>query len=252
MGFINMQSFKCLLGKQSKDVIINNGLYSWSVGKKRDFSTSRLLTVDDLPFLDSIVPASFHYMSSDNVAFLKANFKLNRVKNTCVNLDITDLSLSGPAMKNVRYSYNRCSKNQFEICDNFKDIKDVEKMVEEWSNDYTQKYFRDFSGKNTYFYKNDFHKDCINIFIYSGTDLVAFGTLSSPIYGVSTYIIGKALFKRFYGLSEFADIELYKKAQPYGVTKINMGRAQKHLLRYKDKFPGSEHEIEYDGQIDKF
>ena len=249
MGFVDKFSYRCLLGKFSSNILDNNDLYSWKVHSKQDFTTSRQLTIDDLSYLKSICPANFHYLSEDNLSFLKQYFEISRVKNKCVTLNITDLSLLGRDMKNVRYSVNRCSKNTFEFCDNYKDIKDIEKMIEEWSNDYTQSYFRDFSGKNTYFLRNNFHKDCINLFIYSGEDLVAFGVLSPPINGASTYIIGKALFKRFYGLSEFADIMLYKKAKEYGVSKVNMGRAPKNLLFYKSKFPGAEENIEYDGKI---
>ena len=249
MGFINEQSFKCLLGPRATNLRIHEGLFSWTVGKKNDFSTSRLLVEEDLDHIRSISPASFHYLSLANVEFLQKHFKVSKTKQICTNLDITDLSLSGGNLKNVRQSYNKCAKNKLEVFDNFKDIKDIADLIEEWSNEYTDKYFRDFSGKNMFFYKNNFHKDCVNAFVYSGDHLVAFGSLSAPINRTSSYIIGKALFKRMPGLSEFADISLYQKIQK-DADVINMGRGQKKLLFYKSKFPGSTTEIEYDGSIE--
>jgi hypothetical protein len=250
MGFINKYSYKCLLGKFSKNINDLNNIYSWTVHQKRDLATCKQLTEDDLEYISSMIPLNFHYLSESNLLFLKKHFNLRRTRNTSIILDITDLSLQGHKMKNVRYSFNRCSKNTFEICDNFKDIKDVQIMIDEWANNYTDKYFRNFSGKNVHFFKNDFHKDCINIFVYDNKDLISFGSISPVINGTSTYIIGKALYKRYYGLSEWTDIMLYKKAQMYGIEKVNMGRALKTLYFYKNKFPGSVEHIEYDGTIE--
>lgn len=90
---------------------------------------------------------------------------------------------------------------------------------------------------------------CLNLFVYSEDDLVAFGTLTPNINGVSSYVIGKALYQCFYGLSEWIDVELYKRAQALGITQINLGQASKGLLGYKTKFPHTE-ERHFDGNIE--
>lgn len=248
MTFINQYSFKCLLGKQSKDVQITDDIFMWKVGKKQHFATNKDLTLVDLPLLQSIAPTNFHYLSESNMLFLKQHFQLHKVKNVSIIIDIQDLSFSGKANSSIRYCLNRC-KDQFTVETNFRDIKDVEKLIEEWSNDYTQGYFRDHSGKNTYFYRNNFHQECINLFLYHAADLVAFGTLTPPQNGISSYVIGKALYKRHYGLSEKADVELYKLGQAAGVKEANLGQASKGLLSYKTKFSHKK-ETHYDGSIE--
>lgn len=248
-GFINNKAFKCLLGPQSKDVIEHDSIYSWKVGKKQHFTTDRILSISDIEYLQSIAPSNFHYLLQDNIDFLKNHFTVDKVKHKSIILDIENLNLSGSKMKSLRQSVNKCSKNEFEILDNFKDLKDVKDLIEEWSNEYTDKYFRDFSGKNFYFYKNNFHEGCINVFVYSEDRLVSFGTLSPNDDGNCSYIIGKALFKRFYGLSEYTDITLYRKAAEHGIKSVNMGQASKGLMFYKSKFPNAVEQIHYDGKI---
>ena len=250
MTFINEHSFKCLLGPQAKDINIIDNIYSWRVNKKLHFSTLKTLTDSDLCILQSIGSSNFHYLSEENALFLKQHFETHKTKGRSIILDIEDLSLNGGQYKKLRQTFKKCDKNQFEILNNFKHIDDIIKMIKEWSNEYTAKYFRDFSGKNSFFYRNSFHLNCLSLFIYSQNDLVAFGTLSQPINEQSSYIIGKALYKRFYGLSEYTDIMLYREAVKYGIKRINMGRASnKNLLFYKLKFPKSKEEIYYDGSI---
>ena len=160
MSFINKYTFKCLLGPRSSDVNTINDIHFWTVYKKKHFCTSKILTSEDVEILREYGPASFHYLSADNLSFLKNNFKVSQSKDNSIILDIQDLSFKGGQFKKLRQSLTRCGKNEFEILDNFKDINDVVKMIKEWSNKYTDKYFRDFSGKNTYFYKNNFHLNC--------------------------------------------------------------------------------------------
>ena len=252
MSFLNKYTFRCLLGPRSKDVHIIDDMYFWKVGDRKHFGTSRTLLECDIDLLKSkhYYPFSFHYLSVENTAILKSNFQISKSKDKCVIVDITDLSLKGGKFKKVRQAINKCKENDFEILDNFKKIEDVEQMLDEWSNNYTDKYFRDFSGKNLFFYKNNFHKNCNNIFIYHKNDLVSFGSLSPNNNGKSSYIIGKALYKRFRGLSELTDIELYKKAFDKGIFIINMGRSSnKRLHFYKSKFPTLKEEVCYSGKI---
>ena len=249
MTFINELSFKCLLGPQSKDVISQNNIFSWKVGKKQHFSVDKDLSVADLDYLKRLAPSNFHYLSENNMLFLKDHFKVKKVKNISIIMNIEELSFKGNEFKSIRYSLNRCQKNNFSLERNFRSIDDVKKLIEEWSTNYCEKYFRDHSGKNTYFYKNNFHKDCINLFAYQENDLVAFGTLTPPIDGISSYVIGKALYKRAYGLSEFIDVELYKLGQAAGIKQVNLGQASKGLLTYKTKFNHLS-ESHFDGSIE--
>lgn len=250
MTFITPISFQCLLGPQAKNVINEQDLYSWQVGKKQHFTTSRDLNLNDLAYLQTILPSNFHYLSESNIDFLKQHFNVSKAKTTSIIIDINDLSFSGNKNKTVRHCINRCKSQGFVIEKNYRQLQDVKNLIEEWSNDYTDKYFRDFSGKNFYFYKNNFHANCLNAFIYKDDTLVSFGTLTpADQFGQSSYVIGKALFKRHYGLSEYTDIELYKLAQTQGINKVNLGRAQKGLLDYKTKFNHTK-EITYDGSIE--
>lgn len=249
MSFINSHTYKCLLGPRAKDVKEHGSLFVWTVGSKHHFSCDGILNFSSIEILKSYSPSNFHYMSQENLDILNANFNVDRVKNRSIILNIKDFSLAGGEMKSLRQTYNKCAKNEFEILDNYKNINDVKSMIDEWSTNYTDKYFRDFSGKNMHFYKNNFHLDCLNSFVYHENSLVSFGTLSPSKNGESSYIIGKALYKRLYGLSEFTDIVLYKKAIEQNINLINMGQASKGLLFYKTKFPNSIEEVHYDGNI---
>lgn len=250
MTFINQHSYKCLLGPQARNIKENNDIYSWTVGKKQHFATSRLLGKTDLTFLKLVAPSNFHYLSQENLFFLKENFKVHKTNNTSIVIHISQLSLIGGNMKKIRQSISKCAQNDFEYLDNYKKIEDVKEMLNTWSNDYTDKYFRDFSGKNHYFYKNNFHLDCHNVFVYSGAKLMAFGTLSPSQDGYSSYVIGKALYKDFPGLSELTDFMLYYKGLSEGIEHVNMGQASKGLMFYKSKFTGSTEEPHYDGSIE--
>ena len=250
MSFTNSYSYKCLLGVQTKKYEEVGPLLLWSVGEKKHFSAGGKIDQAAIDYLKDYAPSNFHYIDQDNMDILKNNFKISRSKGVSVILNIKDFSLSGSNMRTLRQTYNKCYKNNFEILDNYKDINDVKRMLKEWSNDYSDKYFRDFSGKNLYFFKNNFHKDCSNTFIYYNNELVSFGILSPEVNGESAYIIRKALYKKLYGLSEYTDIIVYKKAIEQNISLINMGRAAtKGLLFYKGKFPNSIEELYYDGNI---
>jgi hypothetical protein len=255
LNYISSQSFRCLLGKQSKDVIIKDNLFLWKVGKKQHMVISGSLTNNNINDLKNYLqnsPCNFHYISQENLHILKQHFTVDKSNHESVILDITDLSFKGNshANKSVRHALNRCSKEHFTLQTNFRDILDIEKLRNEWSDLYTAKLFRDNSSKNQYFYTQGFHLGLISLFIYKDNDLVSFGTLSQPDdRGYCSYVVGKALFKRHYGLSEYADVELYKLGQTAGVKVVNMGAADNDgLMNYKSKFP---HSIEkhFDGKI---
>jgi len=249
MNYINKYSYKCLLGPQAKEIKEINNLFLWQVQKKKHFAIEGEMTFEHIEYLKTYAPSNFHYINNNNLEILKQYFNVDKANHKSIILNISDLSFSGKKNASIRHALNKAKKNDFVIENNFRDIQDVKNLIEEWSNDYTDKYFRDNSGKNMFFYKNNFHNNLPSIFIYHQSDLIAFGTCSQPSNGYSSYILGKALYKRFYGLSEFADVELYKLMQSLGVSQINMGAADnKNLLAYKAKF---EHIVEphYDGEI---
>jgi hypothetical protein len=227
-------------------------LFLWKVNKKQHFVVEDKLTTENIKIIQQYAPSNFHYIDQDNLEILKSNFKMDKSKNTSVIVNTEDLSFRGNQYKDIRHALNRSSKEGFSLETNYRDLSDVKKLIEEWSTNYTEQYFRDYSGKNFYFFKNNFHQGLISLFIYKENDLVAYGTLSQPKDGYSSYVIGKALYKRHYGLSEFADIELYKLGQKLGqpINHVNMGcGGGRQLLNYKTKFPHTK-VIHYDGSIE--
>lgn len=247
MDFINNQSWKCLLGPQAK-IIEHDSLFVWQVGKKFHFSTDHKLNDLEINYLKTYNEISFHYINKDNFDILNNIFKLEKDRNISVSFNIEDLSFKGRKYHGIRWAINK-NKNKFELLDNYKNINDVKVMLKSWSLTSGEKYFRDFSGKNFYFINNNFHVNNIPLFIYDGAKLISFGVLSNPEENWSSYIIGKALCKEYPGLSEFTDIELYKKGIEQGVKNVNLGQATKGLVYFKEKFPNSIETIHYNGKI---
>ena len=246
MNYINPHSWRCLLGKQSKNIIENNGLYQWSVGKRNHFCTNRDLTIEEVK---NFGETNFHYLSKDNCELIKQYHKVSRAKNTATTIDLTQLSLIGNANKSLRYAVNKGLSYKLAVEDNFRYIEDVEVMINEWSNVLAVKYFRDNSGKNTYFFKNNFHKDCHSVFLYDKDVLVAFGAASPEVNGYSSYILGKALCNKYYGLSEYADLILYQKCMYNGIKIIDLGQTTGGMEFYKNKFSGSDSYEYYNGKV---
>ncbi len=247
-SFINVYSYKCLLGPQSKNSEIIGNLAAWQVGKKSHFANLALFDENDIKFLQQYGPCNFHYLTHANYELLWAyGFKVKKTKlnSTCINLN--ELSYVGRKYHGIRGAINKNAKLHFTIQDNFNDIKDIKDMIEIWSNDYTKNYFRDFSGKNTFFYKNNFHRDCNNIFVYDDKKLIAFASLSPGKN--SSYIIGKSLFKDYAGLSEYTDDLIYKKVYKLGTRIVNLGQSKGGIATYKDKWPNTYSIIHYDGNI---
>ena len=134
--------------------------------------------------------------------------------------------------------------------DNYRKFSDIEEFIKTWRNDYSDKYFRDNSGKNLHFYKNNFHDRCISSFCYKNNKLIALGTISPPINNASSYVIGKALYKEHPVLSEFIDYKLYEKAKNLGAKFLTLGDSTtKGLLKYKKKYLGSIEHFEYFGKV---
>lgn len=248
-SFINIYSFKCLLGQQSKDVEIVGNIAKWTVGKKHHLTNLSDFNDQDIKVIQDYKPCNFHYLTPDNIKILQSNnIKIEKTKLNSTCIDLTkNLSYAGRAFHGIRGAINKNSKLNLMIKDKFDHLNDVKNMIEEWSNNYTDKYFRDFSGKNMFFYKNNFHQDCHNIFIYDQSKLIAFASLSPG--EESSYIIGKALFKEYPGLSEYADDLAYQKAISCGTKVVNLGQSKGGIADYKNKFPNTYSIIHYDGKI---
>lgn len=250
-GYIDKFSWRCLTGKMSKNIEENEKFATWTVNKVRHMVLFKKFEKEDFSWLDKYVPFNFHYFDLEDLELIKMKYKVEKSKclSVCLELEKT-LNPVGKKNRGLRNKINRMEKLEIEVLDNYKDINDIENFVEKWSNDYSLKYFRDYSGKNLYFYNNGFHKDCINSFCYMGGKLVAYGTLSPPINGYSVYIIGKAFYKENPILSEFVDFSLYRKAFGKGCKFVQMGGSfSKTLLKYKQKFPGAISYDEYEGKI---
>jgi len=247
-NYINNYSWKCLLGRQSKNICVNNDVFLWEVGKRKHFCTNKILTLEDLKFIEH---RAFHYLSIDNCNFVKQHFKISRNKQNSVIIDLSKMDFKGGEYKTIRHALNRAKKYNLIQESNYRDINDVKDLIEDWSNNLALKYFRDFSGKNLYFYQNNFHEGCINVFLYDQDKLVAFATASPEINGSSTYIIGKALCHKYYGLSEYADYLLYQKCLENKITLIDLGQTAGGLIHYKTKFPGASTYQYYNGKINE-
>lgn len=247
--FMNKQSWKCLLGPMAKNICENNNIFTWTVGKKQHFVSARALNYRDIPLISSLIPCNFYYLSHFNFIFLSKFFKISKSYEPEIIIPISNLSLNGRKFHGIRNAINKCKKYNITLHENLNNIDDLHDMLEKWSDTLGDKYFQNRSGKNKYFYKNNLHKDCINLFCYKDSSLISFATLSRPNNKESSYIIGKALSIHYPGLSEFTDIEIYKKALLYGTDKINLAGGGKNLIKYKSKFPNAYTIMAYDGTI---
>ena len=249
IGYIDRYSWKCLLGKMSRNIEENDLYATWTVGKVRHVDLFQPLK--DLDILKSLVPFNFHYFSQDDLDFISSQFRVKKSKcaSICLDLEKT-LNPTGKKYRGLRNRINRMKKLDIEVLDNYKNIEDIEGFVDYWSDHYSLKYFRDYSSKNLFFYKSNFHLGCVNSFCYEKDKLVAYGTASPSVNEYSVYIIGKAFYEENPILSEFLDFSLYRKLYKSGGRYVNLGGSfTKKLLAYKSKFPGAQKFIEFEGKI---
>lgn len=252
--FSNKYSFRCLLGPRSDNVLNLDDLFFWSVNGKRHMSCDGPLDHKSLYIIKEELfkygAISFHYINEYNSELLNVNFKIKKSRGISVCVKPT-VNLSGKKFSKLRHSINKCKNLGLSLEKSLRKTEDIDLMIKEWSDHYSGKYFRDHSGKHRFFYQSNFHKDCINIFIYDGEDLVAFGSLSPPAEGYCSYILGKALYKRHPGLSEYADYQLYLLGLEAGCAIVDMGDSKRAGINfYKKKFPGAVESIYYDGKIE--
>lgn len=250
MPFINKYSACCLLGPMAEEINECGRIFSWRVRNKRHFVvTDDLKNIGDLEkdYIRSLGECNFHYLSLDDLVIL-GDFNISKTKITNIILPISELKFVGKKNRRFRNYLNRWSGLRIE--GDYGEISEIKRMIDRWSESLGDKYFRDYSGKNLYFFKNGYEKRCERIFIYDGCELVAFGVASPVERGMCSYVVGKALADKYPGLSEFTDIKLYEKLLgKYGPFSINLGKAEKGLLSYKKKFSDAKEETGYDGTI---
>lgn len=240
-SFIDKASWKCLLGAQAKNIEVGHKYAKWEVSGK-----TNLVIFSEKYNLDKFRPFKFHYFSENKVTELKEKYEVrtSKIHSVCFELEKV-LDIDGRKFKNIRTRINRCVGLGLELNRDFKKLEDIDEFFTTWRAEYSDKYFWDFSGKNKMFYKNGWHKDLNNIFIYNGDKLVAVGS-----YSDYSYAIGKALYNEISGLSEFLDYSLYVDAYNRGIKVLNLGMSSnKRLLEYKKKFNGAFELIEYSGEV---
>jgi len=243
-GYINKKSWKSFLGKMAKNIIEADDYAQWNVGNKK----SLVIFSDNVDFKEHL-PFKFYYFTEKQMELVKDyNVSKNLIRSSCFDLKKL-LNFSGKSYRGIRNKLNRCSNLNLEILDNYKSIDDIKQFSNYWSDNYSTKYFRDFSARNVIFYERGYHNDCINVFIYYNNLLVAYGTAFDGVY-----VLGKALynpnFNGIISLSEFLDFEIYKRIYESGNDYVNIGYSStKGLKEYKEKFPGYFEIKEYLGEI---
>ena len=249
MKYINKYSWKSFLSSQSKAVLEKDGIFCWKTRKNNQLSADHPLTPADLPTLISLAPFNFFYFTAEDVAFLKDNgFSVSARKDPDITIPIKDINLAGRKYKDIRNSINKCIKQNFSIQHYFNDYKDILEMLRLWSSTSGSRKFQDRSGKHKYFFSNNLHKDCINVFVYDKDKLIAFAVISpGDDRGNASYVIGKALNIYFPGLSEYTDNLAYKLAEAAGIEYVSLGGGDKSMRNYKMKFPGAMALESYDG-----
>lgn len=249
MNYINKYSWKSFLSTATREVHEENGFYWFKTRKNWQLLKDRDLVESDLDFIGKLLPVNFFYFSLKDIFVLKQKYEVSKNKDPDVGIKLDEFILRGNKYKDIRNYVNRYN-NKFEIVDNYKNMEDVYKMIARWDDTSGDKYYQVRTGKNKYYFLNNLHKGCINVFIYDGDKLISFAVLSpADEGGYSSYIIGKALCIDYPGLSEYTDVEVYKRAIAEGVKVVNLGGGGRKLVAYKKKFPGSFTNDTYDGQI---
>ena len=245
-SWVNKYSWKSFLSKLTKEINQGNGFYWFKIRNTLQVLKDRPLNSSDLDFLDDLAPFNFFYFSEEDIKLLENRFKIKKSKDPDIGIRLDCLNFSGRDYRDIRNYINRYS-NRFQIRDDFDNIDDIFKMIKRWNDTCGKKYFQVRSGKDKYFFINKFHHDCINLFIYDKNDLISYAILSPGENG--SYIIRKALCLDYPGLTEFTDIEIYKKAAANGVKVVNLGGGSSNVRKYKKKFPGSFENPTYDGKV---
>lgn len=252
LNYIDKYSCLGLLGPQAKDIRTENNLFIWRVNKNNNFIILNNIKLNEnhIQKINLLKPINFHYISQNNLTILKQNFSmLSKEKQISVIIKIDKLNFSGNKNERIRNYLNKYK--YLEITSELKKSNDINELLNKWTETLAQKYFRNYAGKNKYFFKQNFHLNCECIFIYDQDKLVSFAVASPVENGYGSYILRKALTKEYPGLTEFTDVKIYEKLlNKYGPYEINLGQAgTKGMLYYKKKFPNSREQLHYNGKI---
>lgn len=242
---------KSMLGPLAKNISLYNGILTWQINNKysliciNDYS----LTDEDIEYLKKFESIRFYYLSPENLNFLiQHKCKIEKSTEHSYILSISEINYSGNKHKTVRNYMNRYK--DFLVQDSYNDLDDINAFIDRWSETLGEKYFRDYSNRNKFFFKNGFHEGCECVFVYDKERLISFGVASPVEMGYCSYIIGKALAIDYKGLSEFTDMKLYEKLfNKYGAFNINMGQGEGSLAAYKQKFHNATDIIHYNGKV---
>lgn len=248
--FVTPEASRCMLGKLSHEVVLQDGVLSWqSRGKNHVIIVNDDLNTEAMNRLKEIKHANFHYLSRTSLDRISSEFVTKKQRGWSVVLDICSMDFVGKRNRRFRNYLNRYSK--FQNSDVLRGgLKDLEIMLKKWSGGLGDKYFRNMSGKNLYFVKQGYHEGCENLFVYDGDCLVSFGIVSPVRDRKTSYIIGKALSDTYPGLAEFTDLAMYKRLlENHGSFSINLGQGEGGLLSYKMKFPGARKQEHFHGSF---
>jgi len=238
MSYVDEYSWRGLYGPQAKDIIQTKDMATWTVQNKR----KGVLFSNDI---DTNLPNKIFYATKEQVKIIsqKHKIKKERIHSVCYELQKV-VNISGKKNRGLRNRINRY-EDKIKILNNFQHIDDIIEFCDIWKNDYSLKYFANYVGRNRFFYDSNYHKDCFNVFLYDDSRLIGMGTAS-----LNTYIIGKALYKEYTGLSEFLDLMVYRKVYKNGGKIINLGMSgTSGLTDYKKKFPSAFIQEEYNVTI---
>jgi hypothetical protein len=232
----NDLSWKSFLSTVTKNINDNEMYSSWDIYGKTKLGFKREVAESDLDTFN-IEQFSAFYVTPEDIDILSKKYKINKSKDDSVVIPIKDFSLKGRKYNDLRTAFNKNDKRNFEIIDYLKSYDDMEQFLLSWDETSGEKHFQSRIGKNRFFFKKQFEREGISLFIYDEDKLIGWGVLSKPIDGYSAYVAGKALCYDYKGMSEYADIILYEYARTKGVEFVDLGGGKPSVFKYKMKFP---------------
>jgi hypothetical protein len=250
MRYIDKYSWRSFLSTSAKNIEEKNGIYYWDINKRKQVLIDRALKNTDIQILKDILPFSFFYFQIEDVLLLKKHFSISKKRDPNIFIPTNTIeNLKGRKTRGIRHSLNQCKNLDLSFKENFTDYNDVLKFINVWKYSCGNKYFQSRTGKDKFFFKNSYHKNCINTFLYDKDRLIGYSVLSPPNdKGYSSYVLRKTLCLEFVGLSNYIDIFTFKKGKDLGVKGISLGGGSKKVRNYKLKFPNAIECDTYDGK----
>jgi len=141
MNYINKYSWKSFLSTATREVHEENGFYWFKTRKNWQLLKDRDLVESDLDFIGTLLPVNFFYFSLKDIFVLKQKYEVSKNKDPDVGIKLDEFILRGNKYKDIRNYVNRYN-NKFEILNNYKDIKDIYKMIARWNDTSGDKYYQ--------------------------------------------------------------------------------------------------------------